>query len=354
MHSEQITGTPQSSLLDGLLRQTLTSLYEREVEVNLLIEYLQAAKSGVLFPQDDLRCRDFIRAADSALRAGRTGKSAFGPGFALAFRERLAERHSLEDELGKAISTKALSLVFEPIVSSSGDCRMVEALLRWNHPKRGPVSPSEFISVAERTGDILPIGRWALRESCHEAATWPGNPPPAVSVNVSPAQILAGSFVPDVFAALSESDLSPDRLQIELTENLFAGDLKSFSLELAKLRKSGVRIALDDFGTGFSSLSYLRSLPIDRIKIDQSFVQTRDEGSLSILRAIVDMAQALKLETIAEGVETTSQAQTLLSLGTDHLQGFLFAGGSLASSEIRGWLARQSQPAFIKRRGAHS
>jgi EAL domain-containing protein (putative c-di-GMP-specific phosphodiesterase class I) len=321
---KQTAGSPKKSSLDKLLQQTLASLYERELEINLLIDYLKAAKNGSLPLGDDFQ-RQEPRAATVDFRVA----------------EKLAQRRLLQKGLGDALSTNALYLAFEPIISATGDCVMVEALLRWIHPKHGAIPPSEFISLAERTGEIIPIGRWALRQACREAVTWPGTPPPAVSVNMSPTQILTGSFAADVFTALAESGLPADRLQIELTENLRASDLESLSAVLAELRSSGIRIALDDFGTGFSGLSYLRTLPIDRIKIDRSFIEGSDAGSLPILKAIVNMAQTLNLEIIAEGVETISQIETLLLLGTHYFQGFLFTGGSMAPGDIRDWLARR-------------
>jgi EAL domain-containing protein (putative c-di-GMP-specific phosphodiesterase class I) len=252
----------------------------------------------------------------------------------------------LENDLSEAIPTRALSLVFEPIVSATGDWPMVEALLRWRHPEHGTIPPTEFISVAERTGDIVPIGRWVLLEACRQALTWPGTPAPVVSVNASPVQILTGSFVSDVLAVLAETRLSPERLQIELTENLFANDLARINASLAELHRSGIRIALDDFGTGFSCLAYLQTLSIDSIKIDRSFVEGIEADSRPIVQAILSMARALNLETIAEGVEKPAQAEILFSMGTQYLQGFLFTGHSLSAEALRDWLASQSRPGF--------
>lgn len=308
-----MTETSSEPSGDALIRQTLALLYAQKAEVSSLISYLQALAGG----NTQHHC-----------------KSVSEP----------KEQRRFEKALREAVRTRALSLVFEPIVSAAGDWRIIEALLRWRHPERGPLPPAEFISIAECTGDIIPIGRWVLLEACREALTWPGTPPPLVSVNASPVQILTGSFVSDVFAALAESRLPPERLQIELTENLFVSDLARINTVLAALRRAGIRIALDDFGTGFSCLAHLRTLSIDSIKIDRSFIKGICGDSIPIVRAILSMAQALKLETVAEGVEELAQAETLLSIGTEYLQGFLFTGRSLTAEAIRDWLASQSRP----------
>jgi EAL domain-containing protein (putative c-di-GMP-specific phosphodiesterase class I) len=292
MDRKQTDSPPKKSSLDDLLRQTLASLYQRELEINLLIDYLKTTRNKKRLLEDDVQGQEPNPAGEDLMSGEGRDESVIRNWFDWAFGDRPAEQHLHGEELEEAIPNRGFSLVFEPIVSSAGECRMVEALLRWAHPKHGQVSPYKFISLAERTGDIVPIGRWALIEACREAQTWPGTPAPAVSVNVSPVQILRGSFEKDVSDALAASGLPPDRLQIELTESLLASDLRSLASVLADLRKAGIRVALDDFGTGFSSLSYLRTLLIDRIKIDRSFVEPGDT-SIPILKAIISMAQAL-------------------------------------------------------------
>jgi len=266
---------------------------------------IDATVGVALFPEHGRNYAELIRAADVAMYAGKEEKRSKVRLFDPALSRRLVEHHLLEQALREAISAGTLSLVFEPIiVAPSGRCGAMEALLRWNHPEYGTVPPSTFIPLAERTGDILSVGRWALREACREAASWPSRQPPAVSVNISATQILSDRFTSDVFSALVDAGLPAHRLQLELTETQFAGGDAAASAVLTELRRSGIRVALDDFGTGFSSLSYLRNLPIDSVKIDQSFVAAVHTDSRPIVKAILTTAEALGLETIAEGIET--------------------------------------------------
>jgi EAL domain-containing protein (putative c-di-GMP-specific phosphodiesterase class I) len=258
----------------------------------------------------------------------------FDPALAAALRE----RHLLEDALREAITKDELRLVFQPIVNArTSHCQSLEALVRWEHPTRGLILPNDFISLAEKSGDIIPIGRWVLEQACLAAASWPGVPAPAVSINVSVAQIVGGSVISDVQAALSTSGLPTSRLHLEVTETVFAEDHKLIIPTLVALRALGISISLDDFGTGFSSLSYLRSLPIDAIKIDKSFVDDVQNESGPIIKAIRALADALLVEVIAEGVETADDAATLLSMGIYLLQGYLFAR-PVPQHLVEGWL----------------
>ena len=198
--------------------------------------------------------------------------------------------------------------------------------------------------MAERTGEITALGRWVLLHACRQAASWPGSPPPAVSVNVSAVQIEAGTVGIDVADALRESGLPPSRLQIELTESVFAGDRGRIIPELVQLREAGVRISLDDFGTGFSCLADLRRLPIDQIKIDKSFVESLEVDSVPIVKVIMTTAQTFGLRVVAEGVETQRQAKHFLDLGADYLQGYLFCQ-LLSPEAVKDWLLHPlSQP----------
>jgi EAL domain-containing protein (putative c-di-GMP-specific phosphodiesterase class I) len=200
-----------------------------------------------------------------------------------------------------------------------------EALLRWRHPERGMIPPSEFIPVAEETGLISELGKWVLTTACLEAATWPGHI--KLAVNVSPIQFKDDTFALKVVAALAASGLPASRLELEITEAVLIRDDETALAILHQLRATGVRIALDDFGTGYSSLSYLQRFPFDKIKIDRCFVSdiADPNGSSSIVRAVVSIAAARNITTTAEGVETEEQRSLLRTFGCTEMQGYLFS-----------------------------
>jgi EAL domain-containing protein (putative c-di-GMP-specific phosphodiesterase class I) len=208
-----------------------------------------------------------------------------------------------------------------------------EALLRWRHPERGMVSPAEFIPVAEDTGLINELGDWVLRTACAEAATWPAHI--RIAVNVSPVQLKCETLALRIVGALAASGLQPGRLEIEITEAVLIRDDETALAILHQLRAIGVRIALDDFGTGFSSLSYLKRFPFDKIKIDRCFVSDIEvDGSATIVQAVVNIAASRNMTTTAEGVETESQRQLLRQLGCTEMQGYLFSAPKPAA-EVR-------------------
>jgi diguanylate cyclase (GGDEF)-like protein len=273
-----------------------------------------------LFPQDGRTQDELIRAADVAMyEAKKEGKGRIKL-FDRALAHDVAERHLLEQSLRHAIANDEFALYFQPIVSArDGRCEAFEALLRWNHPVRGPVGPATFIPIAEQSGQIFAIGRWVLFEACRIAAA---AGMPAVTVNVSVAQVLSGSLLEDVAAALAAGGLPADRLQIEITESMFVSDHVRVTPIFHALRAQGIKILLDDFGTGFSSLAYLGKLPIDVIKIDQSFVRVAERDGYEVIGAILSIARALCLQVTAEGVETVAQRVALSALGVERLQGY--------------------------------
>jgi diguanylate cyclase (GGDEF)-like protein len=204
-----------------------------------------------------------------------------------------------------------------------------EALLRWTHPVRGPISPAQFIPVAEESGLILPIGNWVLREACKQARQWldAGLPKATMAVNISAIEFRAENFLEGVFEILNDTGLDPTSLEIELTESVLMKRAESTESILRALRTSGVRLAIDDFGTGYSSLSYLRKFPIDVLKIDQSFVHQigTPSGETTIVSAVIGMARNLKLRVVAEGVETGDELAFLQDHQCDEAQGYLFS-----------------------------
>jgi diguanylate cyclase (GGDEF)-like protein len=308
------------------LAESVRASLARPIPLELDTVLIDATIGIAIFPEHGRLPDDLIRAADVAMYAGKEEKRGsvrlYDPGLA----EALIERHQLEESLREAIATNAFQVFFQPIVNARSErCEALEALLRWNEPSYGPVSPDKFIPLAERAGEMASIGSWVLGEACRSAAAWPGKHPPAVSVNVSVTQIISGDFPPAVLDALTRSGLPPHRLHLEVTESVFGGAHESIASTLRRLRELGVRISLDDFGTGLSSLADLHNLPLDIIKIDKSFVRALENESPAIIGAILSIARALHLEIIAEGVENRWQAETLCALGVDYFQGFLYA-----------------------------
>jgi len=270
---------------------------------------------------------ELARKADIALyEAKKNGRQRF-QFFTEDMRENLWERQALEVELRHALDTgNELEVVYQPVYSTKRlDVSGIEALVRWNHPRLGTVSPPVFVALAEECGLIDPLGNWVLRQACAAARGWDVE---TVAVNVSPIQFRQPDFAERVLAILSETGLAPSRLEVEITESTLLDSSGASTKVLKTLRDAGVRVALDDFGTGYSSLSYLMKLEVDRIKIDRSFVLPLGESSqsYSIVQAIVTMAHAVGVAVTAEGVETREQQEFLTLIGCNHLQGFLLSG----------------------------
>ena len=261
----------------------------------------------------------------------RNGKARF-EFFNEGLRKQVVTRFEIETGLRKAIDAQQLVVHYQPIVSAIDQqlCGF-EALVRWNHPERGLIPPGEFIPVAEGSDLIVLLGRWVLVESCRQMAEWqksfaPG-PPLTISVNVSARQLSDSRLMEDVEFALAESGLDPESLALEMTESSIMGNTEQTLATLDRLKAMNVRLEIDDFGTGYSSLSRLQRLPFDSLKIDRSFIRELGDGnrSLDIVKAIMQLAHSLRLEVIAEGVETKEQLHTLRGLGCDQIQGFLFS-----------------------------
>jgi len=277
-------------------------------------------------PADGTEPDQLMKNADLALYRCKAEGGSLYRFFETQMDTRMQERRALELDLRKAVANGEFTLNYQPIVNlETGMVTTCEALIRWSHPTRGQVPPLEFIRIAEETGLIVPIGEWVLNQACLDAAKWPGQY--SVAVNVSPSQFKSPAFVQSVARALAKSDLSPHRLELEITELVLLNDVDGALDLIRKLKKRGVSIAMDDFGTGYSSLGYLRSFPFDRIKIDQSFIRDlgTDKDSLGILRAVVGLGRSLGMVTTAEGVETSKQLEVLRSEGCTDAQGFLFS-----------------------------
>jgi diguanylate cyclase (GGDEF)-like protein len=296
-------------------------------------ELVPSTSIGIaIAPDDGQEGGTLLRNADLALyRAKEAGRGTYAF-FEESLNQRAQERRQLESDLRLALEHNEFELHYQPLfdLEQNRICSF-EALLRWNHPRRGLIPPADFVPVAEDTGLIVPIGAWVIREACAQASGWPGQI--RVAVNVSPVQFHRGALHETILRALATTELAPDRLEIEITESIFLEGSETTLKLLHSLRGLGVRVALDDFGTGYSSLSYLQSFPFDKLKIDRSFIHnllTR-EGASAIVHAITELANALGIETTAEGVEETAQLMELRAHGCSSVQGFLFAEPMTAS-----------------------
>ena len=277
-------------------------------------------------PGDGLTSDKLLQNADLALyRAKGDGRGTFRF-FEPVMDLQMQTRRILEQDLRKALPAGEFELYYQPVVNlASQTVSGFEALIRWNHPQRGLVSPGTFIPLAEEIGFIVPMGEWVIREACATAAGWPGNS--RVAINISAVQFRNPGLLQVIIGALASSGLDPTRLEIEITETVLLQNKDTTLAVLHQLRALGVRIALDDFGTGYSSLTYLQCFPFDKIKIDRSFVKdiTENTGSLNIVRAVAALASGMGMTATAEGVETREQLDSITSEGCTEMQGFLFS-----------------------------
>jgi diguanylate cyclase (GGDEF)-like protein/PAS domain S-box-containing protein len=282
-----------------------------------------------LFFQSENTVDELLKRADLAMyqakAAGRNTLRFFDPVMQAA----ASARARLESDLRLALTQNEFALFYQPVVDDRSRVIGVEALLRWRHAERGMVSPAEFIPVAEQTGLILPLGQWVLEVACAQLVTWSAQPATqrlTMAVNVSARQFRHPEFSNQLLALLRQSGANPYRLKLEITESLLLSDIDDAVAKMGELRSIGVNFALDDFGTGYSSLSYLKRLPLDQLKIDQSFVRDvlKDPNDATIARTILNLAQSLDLSVVAEGVETAGQHDFLLQAGCKAFQGYLF------------------------------
>ena len=311
--------------------------------------FLTASLGGAVFPEDGPDLSALRRRADAALtwakERGRNRYEFFAPEMADAG---ALERLEMEGHLRQAVGREELQLHYQPQVDGDGRVVAVEALVRWTHPKLGPIPPGKFIPIAEEGGLIVPIGRWVLREACRQTAAWRRDaalPPVRVAVNVSALQFAEPDFIATVESALRDAALAPEWLELEITESALMDKPEAVAEKLTRLRQMGVAVAIDDFGTGYSSLAYLHRLPIDTLKIDRSFVQAVDGddpgtkpagppasagsapggGGKVVILAIISLARSLGMKVLAEGVETQRQREFLVQHGCELMQGYLFS-----------------------------
>jgi diguanylate cyclase (GGDEF)-like protein len=309
-------------------------------------EIVIGASIGIaVAPQDGLDPDLLLKNADMALyRTKSEGRGAWRF-FEREMDEKAQARRTLEIDLRNALASDAFELYYQPLINLKANrIAGCEALLRWPHPERGMISPAEFIPIAEEMGLIVEIGERVLRRACFECASWPGNV--RVAVNLSPTQFRRGDIVASVRKALSDSQLPPERLEIEITESVLVQDTEAARACLNQLREMGVRIALDDFGTGYSSLSYLHSFPLDKVKIDRSFMRGIATGGrpLTLLRGVARLTTELGMSVTVEGIETSEELTMVTrERSIDEAQGYLFSP-PIPASAIRALLAAAVAP----------
>ncbi len=312
-------------------------------------EIVVAASVGIaMFSRQYQNVDELIRFADLALyQAKNDGRNTYRF-FEDDMAAKIQQRQTLITDLYRATANKELEVYLQPQVTlATGQIAGFEALLRWNHPRYGFVSPFEFIPLAEETGLILELGAWVLEEACSLAVGWPK--PVNLSVNLSPRQIFCEQLLPVVDDVLKRTGLDPGRLELEVTESMLLADHVRVRQTLAKLQKSGVKISMDDFGTGYSSLSTLRRFPFDRIKVDRSFVMamTKDEDARFIVNSVIDLANSLGIATTAEGVETKEIAEQLKAEGCTAAQGYYF-GKPAPPNQALFWLLEEARGVSIE------
>ncbi len=332
---------------DGLrtLLDRILSAFERPFDVDGNEVFLTVSMGVTFYPDDGCDPKQLSQNADRALHRykerGRNGYQFFD----LTLNDAIHRRAILEQGLRVAVAKNEFFLLYQPQVApSSGIITGVEALARWQHPELGVISPTEFIPIAEAAGLMVGIGSWVLRESCEQAMRWnrDGMPRIKIAVNLAVAQMREDDITRQVWEILRDTGLPPDQLELEITESGLISDVQDGVGILRDLGELGVSVAIDDFGTGYSSLSYLRNLPIDRIKIDRSFVTdvTHDADAAAITSTIVTLARKLKLDVTAEGVETAEHAAFIKEIECGSAQGYYYSP-PVTADELQEMIARQ-------------
>lgn len=315
--------------------------FEKPFDLNGF-EYSCKISTGISLFQKDSSVEELFKYADIALYhakdAGRNTLRFFDP----KMQEAINLRTTLESDLHSAIAFQEFCLYYQPQIDKVGNCIGVEALIRWNHPKRGLVSPLSFISLAEDTGLILPIGLWVLESACAKLKQWekhPNRQTIKMAINVSPRQFRQPNYVCEVEKVLKKSGVNPALLKFELTESLVLEDIEGSIEKMYELKKLGVSFSMDDFGTGYSSLSYLTQLPLSQLKIDKSFIDNipGEQNNEMVTRTIIAMGEGMEINVIAEGVETQAQKEFLLANGCSFFQGYLFSH-PLPNDELEAFL----------------
>ena len=335
-------------------QEDLDSLCQRIVEsMQLPLQimgrevFITVSIGTALYPNDDLEPTGLLAKADAAMyEAKRSGRNTYRH-YVSGMNVYSLDRMTLETDLRMALERDEFRLFYQPQVELSTE-KIVgnEALIRWQHPERGLLSPIHFIEIAEETGLIVPIGKWVLQEACRQHMAWiaKGLEPMSISVNISAMQFYQTEFCEMVSSIIADSGMQPIYLELELTESLFMHDTDIVLKTLHTLHDLGVKLAIDDFGTGYSNLAYLKMFPIDRLKIDQSFIRhlEREPVNVDIVRAIIALGKSMSLELVAEGVETDDELALVRSSGCDLVQGYRYSK-PLPTDQIEAWMKARNQ-----------
>jgi len=311
----------------GELAEKVIQIVSQPYQIDGKRAIIGASVGVAIAPYDGIEKDELVRSSDLALYAAKNGGRGQFRFYSSDLKDEEEERRLLLDDLREALASEQLQLHYQPVVRTKDHVVVgFEALMRWEHPERGFVSPGIFIPAAEESNLINQLGEWALRRACNDASAWPETV--RVAVNVSAVQFNNANFLTVVTNALAASGLTPDRLELELTESVFMGDSEATDKTFQALKHLGVRLALDDFGTGYSSLSYLRSAPFDKLKVDKSFVDSctqKDKNSAKIITAIIGLSDALGMETTVEGVEAFDQFNLVCERGAKYIQGWIYS-----------------------------
>ncbi len=311
----------------GEIAKTIITMVSQPYQIDGSRCVIGASIGIAIAPYDGVSSEDLVRSADLALYASKGGGRGQFRFYSSDLHAEAERRRQIEEDLRDALASDQMRVAYQPIVDTKTNVVVtLEAFTRWVHPELGYIPPSVFIPIAEDANLISALGDWVLKQACIDAAKWPGNV--RVAVNVSAAQFANQGFPTLVTQALAHSELAPERLELELTESIFLGDSSAREDMFSRLKMLGVRLALDDFGTGYSSLSYLQHAPFDKIKIDKAFIRgVTEEGNRNgaIIASIVSLAEALKMDTTAEGIEAHDELDAMRQLKVKQIQGFIYA-----------------------------
>jgi len=319
----------------GEIARTIITMISQPYQIEGSRCVIGASIGIAIAPYDGINSEELVRSADLALYASKAGGRGQFRFYSSDLHSEAERRRQIEEELRDALANDQMHVVYQPIIDTkTNKVVTLEALARWTHPELGEISPGVFIPIAEEANLIGALGDWVLKRASAEATAWPGGV--RVAVNVSASQFGNLGFAAVVAQALAHSELPPERLELELTESVFLGDERATSDMFAQLKLLGVRLALDDFGTGYSSLSYLQHAPFDKIKIDKSFIRGVTEPgnrNSAIISSIVSLANALKMDTTAEGIEAQDELAAMQQLGVKQIQGYIYAA-AVPSEEV--------------------